>query len=382
MRGDNRGLGDVWEEIVYQRSIKWMIERGHLVDVRGKSIPVDLDLDHVKRSGGDWQASNLAEEMQVQMVPDAVAKAYVEQASDRLGVLFAPTVESAYSFADALNAAGIHTETVHAGTPTEERQLIYKRQAAGEIRVISNCAVLTEGWDSPPVSCAVIARPTSSPGLYIQMAGRVLRPWQPGGKKDALLLDVTGASRKHSLADIGVLTESGKPGNTGQSLLEMELDEARSSGDTEKIMLVRSALVDVDLFAKRSTVWLRTDRNVWFIPAGGSLVFLWDDVANGGVVVAVSDKYGMNAEKRTEPIPLDLAMALGEDLAMDLDSTIAGRQASWRRRREPATEKQVAMLGPQAYDGLTKRDASDLISVMFTSRSLKRFGSTQRTHDA
>ncbi|MEU5668708.1 DEAD/DEAH box helicase, partial [Streptomyces longwoodensis] len=73
-----------------------------------------------------------------------------------------------------------------------------------DVQVLTNCMVLTEGFDAPHTSCAVIARPTKSPGLYVQMVGRALRP--APGKRDALLLDVLGASTRHKLASMVDLT--------------------------------------------------------------------------------------------------------------------------------------------------------------------------------
>jgi len=67
------------------------------------------------------------------------------------------------------------------------------------VQVLCNCLVTTEGWDAPEVSCAVLARPTKSLGLYLQMAGRVLRP--APGKADALVIDHSGAVYEHGFVD-------------------------------------------------------------------------------------------------------------------------------------------------------------------------------------
>jgi superfamily II DNA or RNA helicase len=380
MRADERGLGDVWQEIAYQRSILGMIKAKWLVDVRGKSVPIDgLDLDTVKHSGGDYQAGSLASELAVRMVPDAVAEAYAEHASDRPGVLFAPTVESAYQFGETLAAKGITTATVDAGTPTEERQLIYKRHAHGDVQVITNCGVLTEGWDSPATSVCVVARPTTSTGLYIQMVGRVLRPFP--GKGSALVLDVTGAARRHSLATIGALLSTDRPMRDGQSLLEAEIETVGGT-DTEVQYVLDSRVVDVDLFTQSMTQWLRTDRGVWFVPAGKMLYFLWE-APDGGYIPARCDSYGGNAVKGLDdPVPIDMAMTVAAEAALNADASIAHRKASWRRRKEPVTPAQLSVLGDAAYDGLTKRDASDMISIKFASRALKRFAPQERvSHD-
>jgi hypothetical protein len=73
------------------------------------------------------------------------------------------------------------------------------RLASGETELITNCMVLTEGWDLPEVSCCILARPTKKIGLYRQMVGRVLRP--APGKVDAIVLDHSGAVSQHGFVE-------------------------------------------------------------------------------------------------------------------------------------------------------------------------------------
>src|SRR5690606_10993475 len=81
--------------------------------------------------------------------------------------------------------------------PLDDRRAVLARFAAGDLDVVANCAVLTEGYDNPAVSCVVVARPTKSRALYVQMVGRGTR-LHPD-KADALVLDVVGASAEHNL---------------------------------------------------------------------------------------------------------------------------------------------------------------------------------------
>ena len=89
--------------------------------------------------------------------------------------------------------------TSTARPPIPEREAILARLATGETKVVSNCMVLTEGWDCPPVGCCILARPTKQMGLYRQMIGRVLRP--ADGKPDAVILDHSGAVFRHGLPE-------------------------------------------------------------------------------------------------------------------------------------------------------------------------------------
>jgi DNA repair protein RadD len=73
------------------------------------------------------------------------------------------------------------------------------RLGSGETEVVSNCMVLTEGWDMPAIGCLVLARPTKQMGLFRQMIGRGLRPAE--GKTDAIILDHSGAVYRHGLPE-------------------------------------------------------------------------------------------------------------------------------------------------------------------------------------
>ena len=70
----------------------------------------------------------------------------------------------------------MRAEHIDGTTPKPERDATLARLASGEIELVTNCMVLTEGWDMPEVGCCILARPTSKMGLYRQMIGRVLRP--------------------------------------------------------------------------------------------------------------------------------------------------------------------------------------------------------------
>ena len=97
------------------------------------------------------------------------------------------------------SSRGVRAEHIDGATPKPERDAALARLASGEIELITNCMVLTEGWDMPEVGCCILARPTKKMGLYRQMIGRVLRPAE--GKPDAIILDHSGAVFRHGFAE-------------------------------------------------------------------------------------------------------------------------------------------------------------------------------------
>src|SRR5262249_48190675 len=93
----------------------------------------------------------------------------------------------------------VRAEHLDGSTPKTERDAILARLRSGETEIVTNCAVLTEGWDMPAVGCLILARPTKQLGLFRQMVGRVLRPAE--GKTDAIILDHSGAVYRHGLPE-------------------------------------------------------------------------------------------------------------------------------------------------------------------------------------
>ncbi len=258
------GLADVWQDVVFSLDILEMIRDGYLVDVRGKRVVVEgLNLDKVKTRAGDLQDSQLGQALDDSGAADVVADAYRQFAADRPGVVFTPTVATAQSMADALNDAGIAAATVWGDMPRDARATALEWYRTGKVQVLTNCMVLTEGFDAPWTSCAVIARPTKSPGLYCQMAGRALRLWE--GKKDALLLDVMGASTRHKLASIVDLTS--------RTLTAAEDTQSLTEAAAAEEQAARAALggvkwEDFELFQSSPVRWLQTSRGgTWFVPS-------------------------------------------------------------------------------------------------------------------
>ena len=202
-RSDKIGLGAVWQEIAYQRGIIQMIAEGYLCDVTAMQIGGDFNVANAQVRAGDYTDSSLAAELERSDALNAAADAYVRYAKDRLGVAFTPTIATAHALAEALTRKGIRAEAVDGEMPVEQRRAILARLHRGETRVVPNAQVLTEGWDEPAVSCALMLRPTKSAPFFVQMAGRVLRPFV--GKTDALILDMCGSAEQLVLATIADL---------------------------------------------------------------------------------------------------------------------------------------------------------------------------------
>src|SRR5262249_8092552 len=153
--------------------------------------PATPNLAGVRVQAGDWVQCQLADVMDTPKLVGDIITHWHRLAESRPTVVFASGVQHSIHIRDEFIKSGIAAEHVDGSTPKDERDAILHKLETGEVKVISNCMVLTEGWDMPEVGCCVLARPTRKLGLYRQMVGRVLRP--APGKADAIVIDHSGA---------------------------------------------------------------------------------------------------------------------------------------------------------------------------------------------
>ncbi|MFF1417447.1 DEAD/DEAH box helicase [Streptomyces sp. NPDC058280] len=374
-RGDG-DLGSVWQDVVYTLDILDMIRDGYLCDVIGKRVVVDgLNLDTVKTRGGDLQDGQLAQALDDSGAAGVVADAYREFAADRPGVVFTPTVATAQSMTAALSAAGIPAATVWGDMPKDERTQVLKQYQAGDVQVLSNCMVLAEGFDAPHTSCVVIARPTKSAGLYCQMAGRGLR-LHPG-KKDALLLDVMGASTRHKLASIVDLTAKDiAEESESRSLRELADDAAQAAA------FAAAEWEDIDLFHQSPIRWLQTDGGTWFVPMTKSVfLFLMRGSEPGLYRVRRWDAgTGVRPPQPDPEAPLAEAMRWTEEQARRLVKPgYLRRDASYRTNPPSSAQRSWCRFKRVTIPpGSTAGDVSDLMDIYTASLALRGYRTVRR----
>ena len=197
-RGDGRGLGDDYEALVEGPQVAELIGLEFLVPTRVYA-PTIPDLTGVETRQGDYVAAQLERRMNTDRLVGDIVEQWRKHGDGRQTAVFASGIDHSTHIRNAFREQGIKAEHIDGNTPTAERDDILARLAAGEITVVSNCMVLTEGWDLPDLGCGVLARPTKKMGLYRQMGGRILRP--AAGKTDAILIDHSGAVHRHGFLD-------------------------------------------------------------------------------------------------------------------------------------------------------------------------------------
>jgi len=199
-RLDGQGLGQLYERIVVVASVSELIEQGFLCKPRVFSHPSKPDLSGVKLKGGDYDERALAKAVDTKVLVGSIVEHWQLHAQGARTIAFACSVEHSKNIVAAFVAAGIPAEHVDGETPAEDRAATLARLASGETRVVSNCSLFTEGFDSPGVKCVILARPTKSLTLYMQCVGRGMRPDPAFPElKTCLVLDHAGCAHEHGL---------------------------------------------------------------------------------------------------------------------------------------------------------------------------------------
>jgi len=213
----------LFQELVIAETIRGLIAQDFLVDCEIYA-PSEPDLSGVrlsKNAFGEYDYSDKSEEFaaavdQPRLVGDIVSH-WHRLAEGKPTICFATSIPHSKHIVEAFKSSGVSAEHIDCYMDEDDKESILRRFKAGEFTVLSNCALLAEGFDYPACEVMILARPTKSLIRYIQMVGRILRPFH--GKDRGLLLDHSGSVRH-----LGFPTDD----------LPLELDDGRTVSQQKK----------------------------------------------------------------------------------------------------------------------------------------------------
>lgn len=192
-RGDGQGLGRRYEQLIVGATYSELMADGFIAEPRVIAPRTPPDLGAVRKIGGDWDEGALSAVMG--KLAGDIVPTWQKYAEGRTTVVFACGIDHSMDIVQRFQRAGVRAAHLDGGTPAAERTDLVARVRSGGLQVLSNCAVLTEGFDAPEIRCAIIARPTLSLILHMQTAGRALR----AGAVQPLILDHADNVRRHGL---------------------------------------------------------------------------------------------------------------------------------------------------------------------------------------
>ena len=201
--------GAIFDGLVEPVSVAELIARGYLAPLRSKLTDAQLSVDGVSKRGGEYVEHELQRAVNNADDNERIVDEVIARAGDRRAWLFfCAGVAHSTAIRDALRARGVSAEVVTGETPKAERERIIRDYKAGRITALTNANVLTTGFDYPDIDLIAMLRPTLSPGLYVQMAGRGMR--LKSHTDHCLVLDFAGNVRLH-----GPITDVAPPKHRG-----------------------------------------------------------------------------------------------------------------------------------------------------------------------
>lgn len=409
-RGDKRSLRGVVDNVADVVGLRELIDARLLVPPRCYVIDLANDaLAGVGMRGGEFDQSQVKRILDTEINNEAVVAKWGELAGDRQTVVFCATVAHAEHVSEAFRAAGIRSAVVHGEMSDSERRGTLGSFDRGDLQVLCNVAVLTEGWDCPPTSCVVLLRKESYLSTVIQMVGRGLRTVDPERhpgvvKDDCVVIDFGASLLTHGSlmqeADIdgqglkdcdecGASVPAQCPqcplcGFVFPKVAEGE-DEPTLPGvegggkDDEKSVLTNFVMTEIDLL---------NDSPFRYETLFGGLASCVTAFDAWAIVVqyhgrwhAIGGGKEPGVKHLSDSVDRLISMAAADDW-MRLYGDTDGAKKTKRWLSEPCTDKQREYLGldPMAAMGVTKYAAACQMTWRFNERIIRKIleGSERR----
>lgn len=229
--GATKGLGKVFEALVYEYGIADAISNGDLVPLRALQVSTTLSLEGVRvGKGGDFLEEDLASVVDCDARNELVVDKYLELGEGRPCLVFAASVLHAQHLAEAFKQRGVTAAAVWGEMGDARRELVHRfRNRPDELPVLCSKDLIFEGFDAPRTGVILKARPTKSRIVFQQMIGRGLRLYP--GKAECLVVDLVDNGCELDLATVADLSEtttksvSREPLTTGDRVVRRHHDD-------------------------------------------------------------------------------------------------------------------------------------------------------------
>ena len=351
----SKGAADleaIFGKPVYVKSIFELIVEGYLSPLKGMEVRTEVSVEDVGIQAGDFIAEELSRVINTRERNRLVVENYLELAADRKALVFAADLNHAKSLAEMFKAKGVSAAWVSGETPLSLRRSFLEKLRSGEIKVIVNCMVFTEGFDEPSLDAILVARPTRSLVLYCQMIGRGLRPYP--GKKNCLFIDFVDNSSKHrliSMQDLLMFYQTKKTEKNIAELLARKLVRDRQCSPGKKrqkspvidlsptslhllvnLENLSSSVKEIDLFGLDAFAWYKVGA-AHYVQVNDVFSLVIRPNSTGHILYAVFPKVGFYAPLLDDPVDFDLAYGCGNAYLFDYgDRHLATKGPQWRKQ--------------------------------------------------
>jgi ATP-dependent helicase IRC3 len=265
-RFDGIGLERIFDKIVFRRGIREMVEAKWIAEPIAYRVNAGVDLDSVRMTQKDFATGELSHIMNTPRINALLVQKYLEYGAGLPAIAFSVDIKHSEDIAKTFQHHGLNFEAISSDTPKARRKELVEAHRNMEVTGLVSCQALLTGFDSPPATVALWARPTCSGLLYQQGLGRVLRPYPAPEatathtgyvKQHAIIIDFTGASEKHRLYTastlFGLHPQFDFEGRSISKTLKYLEDLQRASPTLD--ISVYAGLKDVEAAATQVDLW-------------------------------------------------------------------------------------------------------------------------------
>ena len=194
VRLDGSGFDDIADDLILGKSVKWLQKHGRIAPFKYYA-PQLIDVAGLKKRAGEFTKQSVDDTMKTVVFGDVI-KHYEKLAKGKQAIVYTHSVEASENVSKAFNDAGYNSMAVSGKTPKEERETAMRAFRNGDLKIMVNCELFTEGIDLPNVDVCIMLRPTQSLSLYLQFAMRALNPREG---KTAIIIDHVGNVERFGL---------------------------------------------------------------------------------------------------------------------------------------------------------------------------------------
>ena len=420
-RFDGMRLGTAIDHIVYHKDYVDMIGEKWLSDVKFTTVKSKADLRSVRASiKGDFQTGQLSKAVNTPETNAITVTSWLSEAECRKSTLiFCVDINHVKDLTSAFRQHGIDARYITGMTKLKERAVLLDQFKNREFPLLLNCAVFTEGTDIPNIDCVVLARPTKSRNLLVQMIGRGMRLFP--GKENCHVIDMVASLetgivtvptlfgldpsemvKDASADDLKKLKEKDQLGESGAGVLRSSRNISEDELSFTHYSTVHDLIEDTSgerhIRANSANAWVQVDSEKYILNAKGGILTLErrteprkspssNESDTGDNFVAIWKHPLPPGVKSKSPYskPRIVASASTFSALLHAADTFAASQferlfiatsSSWRR--SPASGGQLSFLNklravseeePLTPDDLTKGQAADMITkIKFGAR--------------
>ena len=394
-RGDGKGLRSVFNNCSHQIEITTLIREGFLVPPKSYVIDcgVGEQLNKVSRKGNDFDMEQVEAIMNHKVINDKVVTEWMDHADGRKTVVFCSTIKHAEDLLESFVEHDINAKLVTGDTPKDERAETLHELAYGDLEVVVNVSVLTEGFDAPAVSCIVLTRPCSQKGTMVQMIGRGLRTIDPEEfpgvvKTDCVVLDFGTSVLTHGSLEDAVDLDDREKGEAPlkecpecESYVPMGVQECPVCGylfeseKEEKAELSTFTMTEYDLMQMSPFRWIDLFGDGSLRMATGFEGFV--GVANTSKLSVAFGKHGRGKVRILAVGGKPQATAAADDFLREIEDGSAAKKTK-RWLDQNITEKQREHLSRQGFEigfmdfSWTKYTAACMLSFLWNRTAIEQ----------